>query len=378
MRGRRRIAIFIGIAGFILLLLIVVLAVIGNQTPSAPQPQPVAEGTPTNGEEVENGEEGRFTLPFQQAPTVDPSTQLVEVVVSFQTVPRGWQMTAAELYTDLRVASEVGSNMITRIDDAIGLYARRDIFQGETLTVDLLASDPRSIGRDNYGPSSLIPPGWVAQAVPISRLSGVGFGLMPGDSVDIMASFMLVQLDQEFQSILNNSVSFLLEQVDEDGNRTWSIFVIDPYGRFEQLDNNDLVHIIPSEPQRPILVSMALQNARVIQVGPWIPPGAVQPPTPTPDPLEPTPTPDPGIPPTPTPAPPDVLLLAMPPQQQLVLRYALDSDAPITVGLRGVNDGQLYNVDSTNLEDILRQFFGFEIPPSANYSLYYSDMLPSD
>jgi Flp pilus assembly protein CpaB len=377
MRGRRRIAIFIGIAGLVLLLLIVVFALMNQQ--AAPTPQPVAEGTPTNGEEQEgegNGGTG-FTLPFQQAPTVDPSTQLVEVVVSLQTVPRGWQMTVAELYTDLRIASEVGSNVVTRIDDAIGLYARRDIFQGETLTVDLLAMDPRSIGRDNFGPSSLIPPGWVAQAVPVDRLTGAAFGMLPGDSVDIMASFMLIQVDEEFQSILSNSVSFLLEQVDEDGNRQLGVFIIDPYGRFEQLPNNDLVHITPLEPHRPILVAMALQNAKVINLGPWVPPGEVQAPTPTPDPMEPTPTPDPNVPPTPTPAPPDVLLLAMPPQQQLILRYALDSDAPIFVALRGVNDGQLYAAQSVNLEALLAQF-GFTIPPDFNYSLYSPDMMPSD
>jgi Flp pilus assembly protein CpaB len=376
MRGRRGIAIVIGVVGFILLLLIVVLALTNQQ--SSPAPQPPANGeAPVEGEPgAENGE-GGFTLPFQPEPTVDPSTQLVEVVVSLQTVPRGWQMSAAELYTDLRIASEVSSNVVTRIDDAIGLYARRDIFQGETLTVDVLATDPRSIGRENYGPSSLIPPGWVAQAIPIDRLSGVGYGMLPGDSVDLVTSFMLIQLDEEFQSILNNSVSFYLETVDEEGNRSFSIFVIDPYGRFDQLENQDLAHIIPSEPQRPILVSMAMQNAKVISVGPWIPPGPVQPPTPTPDPLEPTPTPDPSIPPTPTPAPPDVLLLAMPPQQQLILRYALDSNAPVMVGLRGVNDGQLYSADSLNLEDILLQYFNFTLPPTANYTLYYPGMSPA-
>jgi Flp pilus assembly protein CpaB len=374
MRGRRRIAILFGVAGFILLLLILALALLNNQ--SAPTPQPVAEGTPVNGELPDETQPG-FTLPFPQPPTVDPSTQLVEVVVSFQTVPRGWQMTEAELYTDLRIAAEVGSNVITRIEDAVGLYARRDIFQGETLTVDLLARDPRAIGRENFGPSSLIPPGWVAQAIPIDRLSGVAYGMLPGDSIDIIAAFTLVQIDEEFQSILNNSVSFLLESVDEEGNRTVGAFIVDPYGRFERLPNNDLAHVIPSEAQRPFLVVMALQNAKVVSVGPWVPPGEVQPPTPTPDPAEPTPTPDPNVAPTATPRPPDVLLLALPPQQQLVLRYALDSNAPITLGLRGVNDGQLYGAQSVNLELLLQQF-GFQIPPNFNYSLYSLDMMPSD
>ena len=59
-------------------------------------------------------------------------TETVEVVVSLQTVERGWQMTAAELVTDTRYIDEVGDNVIINIEDAIGLYARAKIFQGET------------------------------------------------------------------------------------------------------------------------------------------------------------------------------------------------------------------------------------------------------
>jgi Flp pilus assembly protein CpaB len=293
----------------------------------------------------------------------------VEVVVSLQTVPRGWQMTEAELTTDLRLASEVGTNVMTRIEDVIGLYARTDIFQGETITTDSVVRDPTLIGDENYGPSSLIPPGWLALAIPMDRLSGVAYGLAAGDAIDLMLSFQFSQIDEEFQTYLRNSATVVLEVTDEEGNPVRTVVVVDPLGRFEQLPNNDLAHVIPGEEnQRPIPVSMVVQNARVIQVGVWTPPEPAQPPTPTVDPNAPTPTPGAGEIPTSTPSAPNVILIALPPQQQLLLKYAVEARADIDLALRGVNDGQLYNVQPIDLTYLLTQF-NFGDVPNVDYTI---------
>jgi len=295
---------------------------------------------------------------------------MVEVVVSLQTVPRGWQMTEAELSTDMRLASEVTSDTLTKIEDAIGLYARQDIYQGETLTTSSLASDPTLIGVEEYGPSSLVPQGWVAMALPTDRLSSVGYGVQAGDAVDLMLTFTLNPIDPEFQTLLANSATFYLQTPGSEGEAAQAnIFVIDPSGRFEALPANDIAHIAPSEdPQRPVPVSVLLQNARVINVGPFVPPEPVQPPTPTPPPDQPTPTPAPGVAPTPTPAPPDVILLALPPQQQLFLKYALEVTADIDLALRGVNDGQLYASQNVDLRYLLEQF-GITVPPNTEFTI---------
>jgi Flp pilus assembly protein CpaB len=351
MRGRRALFILIGLFGVLVLVVVAAFALFnsvdsGNNNGNN-QPPPAGS---TPGAEVE----GTPTIPL---PTVDPAAQLVEVVVSLQTVPRGWQMTEAELTTDLRLASEVGTNVITRIEDAIGLYARTDIFQGETITTDSLVRDPTLIGEINYGPSSLIPPGWVAMAIPMDRLSGVAYGLTAGDAIDIMLSFQFRQIDEEFQTYLLNSATSILEIVDEEGNVTRTVVVVDPFGRIEQLPNNDLAHVSPGEDeQRPIPVSMIVQNARVIQVGAWTPPPPAQTPTPTVDPNAPTETPSAGQIPTSTPQPPNVILVALPPQQQLLLKYAVEAHANIDLALRGVNDGQLYNVQPVDLTYLLTQF----------------------
>ena len=97
------------------------------------------------------GESGQPATPI---PTVGPTT---EVVVSLQTVPRGWQMTANEVSTDTRSIANIGDNVITDINDVIGLYARTDIYQGETLVKDDFVADPRIIGQEDFGPSSTYP-----------------------------------------------------------------------------------------------------------------------------------------------------------------------------------------------------------------------------
>jgi Flp pilus assembly protein CpaB len=355
MSGRRLIAILVGVVGLIILAVVVVLFFIQRDQPAEEQVEQgsAQELTPGSGE--------------TPLPTLNPTVGLREVVVSLQTVPRGWQMTEAELAMDLRPADEVTSNMILNIEDAIGLYARQDIYQGETLTNDTLAKDPRQIAAENFGPSSLIPAGWVAMAVPMDRLNSVAYGYAPGDSVDVMMTFTLNPLDPEFQTLLFNSATFFLQDPEAEGASPSTIFVIDPYGRFESLPTGDLAHIAPSEnTQRPAPVSIILQNARVIEVGAWHPPLPALAPTLTPEPNT-TPTPG-GPPPTPTPPPPDVVLIALPPQQQLFLKYAVEVGSDIDFALRAVGDGQLYTVQQLDINYLLAQF-GINVPTDAVFAI---------
>lgn len=349
MRGSRVLLILMLVIGLVILAVAGILFINANDAPDV---------TPDTGGTPGAGEEGVVT----PAP-VSPS-DFITVVVSLQTVPRGWQMTEAELTTDLRLSSEVGANVITDTAQAIGLYARTDIYQGETLTQDALVKDPRLIGRNNYGPSSLIPPGWIAASVPMDRLNSVAYGLAEGDSADIMMTFAFVKVDEEFQTLLQNSATFILEVPNEEGELQRSVIVLDPYGRFEQLPTGDIAHIYPSENQRPLPVSIVLQNAKVIQVGPWTPPAAISTPTPTPEAGAPTPTP--GGFPTPTAQPADVIVIALPPQQQLFLKYAVENSANIDFALRGSGDGQLYNVQGIDINYILQRF-NIEIPPNGQF-----------
>ncbi len=355
--GRRAIAILLLVGG--LLLLLVVAAFFLLQDGDQPA---VPESTPVVAEDVTPGAEGT-PLPETAQETPSAAT-LVEVVVSLQTVPRGWQISEAELTTDMRRAELVDDNVVTNMEEVIGQYARTEIYQGQTLTEDLLVGDPRLAGVEDYGPSSLIPSGYVAQAVPLDRLSSVGYGLAAGDFVDIMVNFHVSAVDPEFQTLLQNSAAFILEgEPDpETGETERSIFMIDPFGRFENLPNGDLALITPSEQQRPMRVAMMIQAAKVIQVGQWSEmEGPVIPTaTPTPDP-EATPTPEVGAVPTETPTPADVVLLALSPQQQLLLKYAVESGADIDYALRSVDDGQIYSLENVDLNYLLQRF-DIEVP----------------
>ena len=377
MRGSRAIAIAALIIGVLILVVIGVVVVLqGNNddaADAAPSSTPVAEGN-TDGEAdpadatPDDGGAAIGTPTPQQFEFTDPNApeaQLIEVVVSLQTVPRGWLMTEAELTTEMRLAAEVSSNVITTIDQVVGRYARTDIYQGETLTSDALVIDPTLIGEETFGPSSLIPFGFVGQSVPMDRLSSVGYGLRPGDSIDIMVSFIFVAIDEDLETLLPNSATFLIVEENEEGDTTLRELVIDPYGRFEQLPTGAIAHIAPQETPRPILVSFVIQNARVVQVGAWDPPGPVQPPTPTPDPnAEATPT---TQAPTATPEIAESILVALPPQQQLLLKQALERGADVDFALRAANDGQLNNVENVTFDYLITRF-NIEVPPTFNYT----------
>lgn len=360
--NRRTIAILMFVVALIILSVVGIVYITQQDSGGTAQTPPSDTGTPSGEADTPPDDIG---LPPGVEPG-EPLPEMVEVVVSLQTVPRGWQLTEAELTTDMRLASNVGTNVIKDVKDAVGLYARTDIFQGETLTFDSLVTDPTILGENEYGPSSLIPPGFVAAAVPLDRLSGVGYALANGDNIDILISFYIYRIDEQFQTYLSNASQVYL--TDENGEQI--VVLISPYGRFEEIATGDQAQIAPREFQRPVLVSMVLQNAKVIQVGAWTPPEAVQGPTPTPEPVEEgadvTPTAGPP-PPTVTPFP-DVLVVAMSPQQQLFLKYAVESKANIDYALRASQDGQLYSVEPVDL-NYLRERFGIDIPPNFNYSV---------
>ncbi|MCB9433821.1 MAG: hypothetical protein H6668_17765 [Ardenticatenaceae bacterium] len=206
--GRRTIAILFFIIG--ILLLIIVSVLFFNSQDSSNQTPTTTETTLDSTETPLLEDPQGFIDQISNQPE-----ELVEVVVSFQTVPRGWQMTEAELRTDLRRASDVQSNVVTKVEDVVGLYARTDIFQGQTLTRDMFVGDPTLVSSSEFGPSSIIPAGFVAQAVPMDRLSSVAYGLAPGDYVDIMLSFVLLEID-EFQALLDNG-ALLSAETEEKG-----------------------------------------------------------------------------------------------------------------------------------------------------------------
>jgi len=325
--GRRIFAILLLVGGFILIAVVIAVLFIqftdGDEETVEATTDPNATTVPAETSAPDATVDPNATIdpnatPVPAEPTTAPELTtgpLIEVVVSLQTVPRGWRMTETELTTDFRRVESVDDNVITNIEDAIGKYARTDIFQGETLTENSLVGDPRETGLLDYGPSSLIPEGALGMAVPMDRLSSVAYSLAAGDNIDIMLDFTLAEVDPQFQTLLENSAYVFLSPEGEEGEGeegALSLLVIEPFGRVEELPNGERALIQPSESQRPVRVAIIIQNAKVIQVGPYRPEDAVQVPTETPTPAaEATATPEGGAQPTATPPPPDVLVVAL-------------------------------------------------------------------
>jgi Flp pilus assembly protein CpaB len=375
--SRRTIAILILVVGLGLLTLVGVVLILGQD--QEPDTSNAGEATPVEGTGAPPPDNGAGAAAPDAIGTPIPE-DTIGVVVSLQTVPRGHVMTEDILAIDRRPRDSIESNVITDTKDVVGMFARTDIYQGQTLTRDKLADDITEIVTSEFGPSSLIPPGFVAQAVPLSTfrldpgggITSVGYGISEGDYVDLLLLFDMRKIDEEFQTLLPNDLALFVTVTNEETNET-RFLEIDPFGRFEELPTGDTVHIRPREFQRPYIVGLVIQNAKVIQVGQYMLPeaAAAQIATPTPTPLPegaPTPTPGPAAFPTSTPTPPEVLVVALQPQQQLLLRYALEVGADIDFALRGINDGQLYPVENVDLNFLLERF-NIEIPPDFGYTL---------
>ena len=381
----RTIAIIIFVFAALVLIVVAALFFFQNQDePVTTEPPPVLtneEGTPLP------TEEGQAPVVDENAPPTE-TPALVEVVVSLQTVPRGFEMTEDILTKDWRNVSDVGSNVITDFKEVVGTFARSDIFQGETLTRDALVRDPTLVGVKEFGPSSLIPQGFVAAAIPLDRLKGVANGLSEGDFIDIMATFYLYRIDEQFQTFLENDAVFFVDDFFTSIEETppspeevaglpsqfnMETTLVFPFGRFEELATGDLVLLEPSEFQRPIPITMVLQNAKVVQIGNYVPrqPASERIPTATPEPLEEgAETPTPAAPPTATPTvpPPNVVVVALSPQQQLILKHAIEVGAVMDYALRSASDNQLFPVDNVDFQFLL-DFFNIEVPPNFDYTI---------
>jgi Flp pilus assembly protein CpaB len=174
--------------------------------------------------------------------------------VSVQGWPRGWTTQAA----------------LTSLDQVEGKIARSDIPRGTLLTADMLTEQAGDLASTGSDAALLIPADRVAVAVPVDAISSVGWSLRRGDHVDVLISFLMLDLDEEFQTELPNNASTLVPI--EGGTAEEGVRVLQgTYGRIEQDPFGQPINIVPAEAnQRPRLVSqVTVRDAEVLNVGPW-------------------------------------------------------------------------------------------------------------
>lgn len=281
-----------------------------------------------------------------------PSRDMVKIVILAQPVSRGTALTEEMLALVSYPQSELVEGLFfTDTKAVIGQKVKYDLEQGIPLTPNLLTS-----GLAGSYAADQIEPGMVAVSIPISRLTSVAYALQPGDHVNIIASLLLIDIDTNFQTRLPNLTGSIVAPgvAAEGGPATSTMTITVPaspssQGRTE-LDPtlNSPVYVLPSEAQRPRLVSQTLvQDAVVLWVGDFPPDGKIgesQQPTPAAG--------EEGA----APPKPDIITLKVSAQDAVTLNYLMLANAKLNLALRGSGDDQRLPTESVTLQFIMDQY----------------------
>ncbi len=305
----------------------------------------------------------------QQPTPLTTSVPLTQIVVAIQELPRGIKI-PLEGAVDLRPwpVNAVPARAITDPRQVVGKIARTDIAREEPIVDTLLVDDLKDIAKSGSDAAAVIPSGLRMISIPMDRLTGLAYGVQDGDYVDVIVSFLFVDVDPNFQSKKPNKLTIV--HVATDGTIT-----LQPAIEGElvpsQFGANTFLVSSPNEEQRPrLLTQTTVQAAYVIHVGTFPLDGHFinrPAPPPTPTQAEGAPTPQQQQP-TPTPPFPDIISLAVSPQDAVVLAWAIEARIPITLTLRNVRDTQPAQTTSVTLQYMIENY-NIAQPPALPYAL---------
>jgi Flp pilus assembly protein CpaB len=312
-----------------------------------------------------------FPPPKAEAvPTPIPVLDTVKIAILAQPVSRGSEITEGVLLFVEYPRKDLTEGLFYTEDMKDQLKNKRakyDLGQGTPLTPSIITDAPPG----SYA-SVLIPRGMVAISIPITRLTSVSYALQSGDHVNIIGSLLLVDLDTEFQTILPNYTASVIvpgPPSAEGGGATATTTILSGGQPSAQgrtiLDTtlNQALYVVPSEVQRPRLVSQTLlQDAVVLWVGDFpegeLVPGPALTPTPLPE----------GAAPPPVELPPDIITLIVSPQDAVTLNYLMLSGAQLNLVLRGTGDDQRVPTEAVTLQFLLDQY-GIPYPAKLPYGM---------
>jgi Flp pilus assembly protein CpaB len=313
---------------------------------------------------------GRGILNPAQPANTTPTAQMMGIVSVGQPIKRDAEIKLEALSTMMIPENYRHEKMITNPDDVVGKYAAYPLEQGLPITTDMI-SDRAGINQTGSEAAKVISPGLVAVTLPLNWQSGVAFGLRDGDRVNVIATTLFVDVDANFQSILpNNFGQVVATGLQPDASTLVTLGMnngggIRTVGRAE-LDPvlNQAVYYIPSESQRPRLVSqMILQDVQVLHVGTFslvssAPDAAAAAPT---DQAQ-TPVAQPPV------EKPDVITLIVSPQDAVALTYLLYGGAKFTFTMRAPDDSTRVETEAATLQYILSQY-AIPVPAKLPYAI---------
>lgn len=322
--------------------------------------------------EVPEGEEEEV-LPTQE-PVV-----LTEIVVALQNLARGAEIPPDAVALRPWPIEAVPVNALTNPEELVGQRARVDIFQEQPILFSMVVPDLSQLGSVGSDLSASLPPGTRAVAMPIDRLTSVAYGLQRGDRVDVIISLLFVEIDEEFQTILPNQLN--LYTINDDGAVT---ILSGVQGRFELVPappntagiSSLPIVVEPNEVPRPRLsTQLTIQNALVMGMGDFPADGRLfAQPSPTPistAEVEPSTRGAAPAAEVPTEAPverPDIITLAVQPQEAVVLTYYVEARIPVTFALRSATDTSQVPTDPVTLDYIMNTY-NIQLPTALPYGI---------
>lgn len=371
MRGR----VLILLGAIILLVVVLVVVLMRND---GGDEETVAQATEVGGEVTGGEQGGGITAPDAGMRALN----MVEIVVAVQDLPRGivippdgigvvpWPQEALPEAGNYFTAAE--------LEDVIGQVARTEIFRGSPILARQVVPNLYEVARTGSDAAALMrafegDESRVAISVPLDP-TGVGqvaYGIQAGDFVDVILSFLYIDVDPAFQTRMPNNVSLITRL------ETGELSIGSPrQGRPEASTlSPEGVLLSPSESsQRPRLVTQrTVTGAWVLRVGYFPPGGDIIGATPTPQQIETLPPPGEGgqatTPlPTVTPFAPLIITLAVTPQDALVLTWAVDAQIPITLALRTAGDTTEVATDPVTLDYMIRTY-NAQPPVALEYAL---------
>jgi pilus assembly protein CpaB len=323
-------------------------------------------------------------------PMVTPTVDMVDVVIAKQNIPEREKIVEGMLLMAPYPRELVLPSMFTDPKEVLGMKSLLALPQGTIIQDGMIADPVAEFGTAHSDAAEVIPAGWVAVSIPINRLSSVSYAPRRGDHVNVIATILMVDLDPSYQSLTPNESALVIAPgpQGEAGNSPSTLTLqITGGGDASVIGRSELdalleqnVYVVPSEPQRPRMVSQTIiRNVRVLGVGnfprpdmePTAVPTAVATPVPGAQPTAAT-VPEQGQPqtaPTATPIPPklpDLITLIVSPQDAVTLNYLIYSGAMLNLALRNPYDEDPGISEAVTL-DYLLSGYNITIPVKEPY-----------
>ena len=343
-----------------------------------------------------------------------PEVDMVEVVVVTQSTPRGYLLNETVLGTIEIPRDMLIEGYFTDLGQVVGRQARVDLDANMLLTSSMVVDSPDQLSTTGSLAALSIPRGMVAVSIPINRLSSVSYAPQPGDHVNVIATLLMLDLDTDFQSKTPNRNAAVLgagpgvvvgaeteTDISVDANTDLSKVTGQTVGAgpssvigrtaIDPLLEQTL-YVVPSEDQRPRLVSQTLlQDAIVLGVGdfPLTDEVAVEEPEATPEPT--TIEGEAGSEEYTSEYPveaelvkeepklPDLITLVVNPQDAVTLNYLVYAGSQLTLALRPSGDDTRVQTEATTLDFLLTQY-NIPVPVKLPYGMEprVDDLLPPD